>query len=212
MRYNILASLALATGLFVAGTANAAPMAVSCGLGNPDVTNYVTGTSACYYLTGTDGNVSNDINEFNATNFAGYNDWVDLGKVEPVGTASNFKIDDSVKALLEGKWELFANATTNMYQTFALVFKAGQDHNTDPSAQVGYVLSASMGDWKSPLLKDSDGKPRNISHVSLYARDRCDPQTQVCGPPVNQVPIPAGLPLMLGALGITGLFYRRKRA
>ncbi|MEX0339510.1 MAG: VPLPA-CTERM sorting domain-containing protein [Arenibacterium sp.] len=205
-------TLIAAVGFVVAaGSAYSAPMSVACDLGNPDVTSYVTGTSACYFLTGTDGNVSNDIAEFNATNFGGYADWVDLGKVDPVGSNANYEVKDNVSPLLKGTWEVFANATTNMYTTFALVFKAGQDDNTDPASQVGYILSASSGDWMSPLINDKSGNPRTISHVNLYARDKCDPVKDICGPPVTQVPVPASLPLMMGALGIVGFVARRRR-
>ena len=217
MLKNTLAAVAFGAATLFAGTAAmAAPAATSCSSFSPDVTDYVTNTSACFVLTGTDGNVSNDINEFNATNFDGHADWVDLGKVDPYGTAANFKITgDTFSGTsnnpLTGSWEVFSNAITQMYSEFVLVFKAGQDQNTDPSAQVGYVIDGTSGEWKSMLFGNKN--PRGISHVSLYGRGSCDPTPEICGPGVNVVPVPAGLPLLLSALGL-GVAVRRfkKRA
>ncbi|MFD3191421.1 cistern family PEP-CTERM protein [Sedimentitalea sp. HM32M-2] len=39
----------------------------------------------------------------------------------------------------------------------------------------------------------------------------CDPITQICGPPVSQIPVPASLPLMISALGVGVLINRRRR-
>ena len=101
-----------------------------------------------------------------------------------------------------------------MYSEFVLVFKAGEDNGkTYPNNQVGYVLSGTSGDWKSMIFTFDDKKKevkgvKGMSHVSLYARGKCDPTTEICGPGVGVVPVPAGLPLLLSALGL-GVAVRR---
>ena len=54
------------------------------------------------------------------------------------------------------------------------------------------------------------GSGTGFSHLS-EAGDVCRVFDDVCGPPVNEVPLPAGLPLLMGALGITGIVARRRK-
>ena len=73
----------------------------------------------------TGGRVSNDIGEFNATTFGGLSDWQGLGKIDlPTGSSANFSIAAN-SALVRGAWSVLENAATALFDSFALVFKAG---------------------------------------------------------------------------------------
>ncbi len=203
-----VSAIALSVAALSATSSANAATAESCALHAPDVTTLVTPTSACFVLIGTDGNVSNDIGEFNATAFGGFSDWQSLGKIDLPGLSSaNFSITAN-SALVKGTWAIFDNATTALFDTFALVFKAGQDGNTDPASQVGYILSGTSGDWEAPLFNYNSNRdkfvPRGLSHVSLYARTTDTPP-----PPPPPVPVPAAGWLMLA--GIVGLVAARRR-
>ena len=65
------------------------------------------------------------------------------------------------------------------------------------------------------MLVDFDGAGARFQAVpiagSLKLSDNCDPVTDVCGPPVTDIPLPASLPLLLAGLGVTGYVARRKQ-
>ncbi len=237
---NTLAGAVLA-GTMVFSTAAFATTTECDPNANPDVTLDVTVSTYCGLLNSDDGNVSNSIIEFNATNFGGFMDWVDLGKIDTpnVSVASttytsgtgNLKIVTNTVSVPEeddegvlknsayaGTWEILENPVTGIYTTFALVWKAGKN-NLLIGPEVGYIVTPFTGNWETPIFGDN-GDRKGLSHVSLYARGTC-PTGQVVirtnsgtvcgtagGPP--PVPLPAGLPLMLTAIGVGA--YMRKRA
>ena len=49
-----------------------------------------------------------------------------------------------------------------------------------------------------------------LSHISEFG-EACPPDFFGCGPPVNVIPLPAGLPLLLSALGIGAILRRKGR-
>lgn len=69
----------------------------------------------------------------------------------------------------------------------------------------------SFGENNEFKFRATKGTGSGLSHWSAFGENECDPAVQLCGPPVNQVPVPASLPLMMGALGIVGIVARRRR-
>ncbi len=58
----------------------------------------------------------------------------------------------------------------------------------------------------------ASGAKGSLSHFFGFgAVEECDPSVEVCGPPVGEVPVPAALPLLLSALGVTAVMTRRRR-
>lgn len=198
------ATLALAMTLgFGAHGVNAATL-VSCNTNVGDVTTDVSPTSSCFGIEGLSDGDAAKLADLNALNINGTTGgWTSLGKFENTGSNANYSLDDSVVDNLQGKWEIF-NAATSVYGEFMMVFKSGQDANTDPAAFVGYILSAASGDWLSPLLVQSGnnaGDRRTLSNVELFARG--DPSV---------IPLPAAGWLLLGGLGGLAALRRRRKA
>lgn len=237
---NILGGLAISALSAVMGTmaySSVVPSAASCaslagGL-VPDVTNDVAPTSACYVLQNTDGNVTNDISEFNATNFGGFADWVTLGKITPPATGgTNFDMTFDAGGMSSGTWTV-KSSIYSAYESLVLLFKSGDDNDkVEPGNEIGYILAGATGTWLtpsytySPATYKSDGSlkkaasiggRKDLSHVELYARlkkEPCVPGTPGCGdsgPGPSPVPLPAGLPLLLTGLAVFGWMSRKTR-
>jgi hypothetical protein len=84
-----------------------------------------------------------------------------------------------------GTWSFTPNA---LYKSYVLALKSG-DGQLEP-VWAAFSLSGTSGNWSIT------GGPQQLSHANLYAQ---------------VVPIPAALPLMLGALAGLGLIARRKK-
>ncbi len=236
---NVLGGLAISALSAVMGTmaySAVVPSTASCAslVGGlvPDVTNDVSPTSACYVLQNTNGNVTNHIDEFNATNFGGFADWVTLGKITPPATAgTNFDMTFDAGGASSGRWTV-KSSVYSAYESLVLLFKSGEDNDkVEPGNEIGYILAGATGDWKNPSYTYSPttynpdgtvkklpslGDRKDLSHVELYARlkkeEPCVPGAPGCddsGP--TPVPLPAGLPLLLTGLAVFGWMSRKTR-
>ena len=203
-RFTLAAAAALAVTLGLGAHEAAASTVIgSCiGAGDPpafDVTNNVTPTSLCFSLEGlSDGDAAKlaDLNGLEINGATG--GWTSLDKFEPFGSNSYFEVTETDSK--NGTWSLF-QAAIDAYGEFMMVFKAGQDNNTDPAAFVGYILDGTSGDWSSPLLKENNtAEQRALSNVELFAR----------GEP-TVIPLPAGGLLLITALGGLGFAARSRR-
>lgn len=129
--------------------------------------------------------------------------WTQLGKVDPppgstTGGELTLSSNGTDDPLIAGDWSVTA-ALLASYGKVMLMFKAGADHNSAPSATVGYLINATSGSYSSPIYNSKTGNQRGISHVTLYVADR-----------VPAIPLPASGLLLLGALGGLGLMRRRR--
>lgn len=198
---SFVASLAVVVAMGLSTQDARAATLVPCNTNVGDVTTNVTPTSSCFGIKDLSDGDAAKLADLNALDINGTTGgWTSLGKFQNTGTNANFSVDDSVVSNKQGKWEIF-NAATSVYGEFMMVFKAGQDRNTDPAAFVGYILSAASGDWLSPLMDNSDGSLRDLSNVELFARG--DPSV---------IPLPAAVWLLLGGLGGLAALRRRRKA
>lgn len=196
----IAAASAAAFGL--GSIANAA--VVDCANGTPDVTSFVTGTSACQF-SDSENNDSNSA--VNSEGFFGFNNWVQDAKdnnVNGVDEGANTYGLEFTGGVQSGTWELTGLTSLPANLDFMLVFKAGNLNNTVPGAIVAYLLTDVMGTYTSPnIATNGQMNPRDISHISLYVRENGN---------VPDVPLPAAAWLMLA--GVAGLSFssRKKKA
>ncbi|MDR6267678.1 VPLPA-CTERM sorting domain-containing protein [Roseobacter sp. N2S] len=170
------------------------PVISACSSNTPDVTNNVTANDGCQVISG----IGND-SESAVSGMFSITDWKQLGKVDPPpGSTSGGELT-LTGGLISGTWTVTQNLLSS-YGKIMLLFKAGQDHNTDPAATVGYLISTLTGTYNSPLYKDDGtGDQRDISHVTLYVSDP------------SPIPLPAGGVLLLTALAGLGFARRRKK-
>lgn len=108
----------------------------------------------------------------------------------------------------EGNWKIL-DSFFDTYDVGFLVFKDGE---ANPETFVGYKVTQTAdgdvtGTYSSMFFKSNTTgglKGDAVSHISLYGGDVFDP-------PGGVVPLPAGLPLLLSALGLGGLLRLRQR-
>ena len=171
----------------LAGAGQAHAVASDCSEFDPDVTGYVTGTSACQI----DSEITNDSGsgDFNDGLWFGYDDWVqdakdnDLDGVDEGDNTSGFSVTDEGDQL-SGEWT-FSGSLAG--RDLMLVFKDGD--KAAPNGLVSYFVDATSGTYDSMFYNDSDDldNPKQISHLSVWTR-------------VDSVEVPA--PAMLGLIGI----------
>jgi len=186
---------------FGAQGANAASL-VSCNSDSGDVTTDVSPTSSCFGIESLSDGSNQKLGELNALSINGTTGgWSTLGRFNATGSNTNFSLDDSIVAGLQGNWSIF-NAATNLYGEFMMVFKSAQGSNTDPAAFVGYILNGTSGTWLSPFFATTGiAGRRTLSNVELYGRG--DPSV---------IPLPAAGWLLLGGLGGLAALRRRRKA
>lgn len=205
----IAATAALATAMMLGAQAAHAVTLGSCVVNDSDgelvvdVTNKVLASSSCFSLPGLADGDDDKLNELNGVAINGdTGGWSSLGKFEALGSNTYFSVSGTTfndeNEPLSGTWKLF-NAATSVYDEFMMIFKAGQDGNTDPAAFVGYILTGTSGTWSSPHFGSND-EFRGLSNVDLFVRGQA---------PV--VPLPAAGWLLLMGLGGLGVASRRKR-
>ncbi len=166
----------------LAGISQAHAVASECSEFNPDVTGYVTGTSACEI----DPDITNDSPEgqFLAGDWFGYDDWTqdakdnDLDGVDEGDKTLGFSVDGDREA---GSWS-FSESLAGL--DVMLVFKDGEQAN--PNGLVSYLVNDTSGTYLSMFTNDSE-QTQQISHVSVWLRG-------------DSVEVPA--PAMLGLIGI----------
>ncbi len=204
-----IGAAAVATALFLGGPAAAAVMSATC---DAATTARVTPNIGCEYLVDLTPPAQDSETNVNEGSMFGIVDWSFLGKVDGLPGSDGgltFVGDDQ-----SGTWSI-SQAILDVYTNVMITFKSA-DSNADPvpSSIVGYLVNTTAGDYNAPsAFEDSTGY-FDISHASLFVSGvnaGCDPITEICGPPVNEVPLPAGLPLLLAGLGAMGILSRRKK-
>ena len=211
IRTKILAgAAAFATAAFLAAPASAAVMSATCDAGT---TGRVTVNIGCEYLTGLTPPAQDSEANVNAGTLFGISDWGLLGKVDGLpGSAGGltFVGDDQT-----GTWSI-TQAILDVYTNVMITFKsANANANPTPASVIAYLVNTAAGTYNAPSQKSDLSGFHGISHASLFVsgvNPGCDPFTQICDPPVTVVPLPAGLPLLLAALGSIGILARRKKA
>ncbi len=179
-----------------------------------NVTDKNSISSACTISDGLDQDFLNPLTVNESGGFFDKTTWAFAGKIAPAGNAFTDPTDDNAPEQegLSGSFDLSALGLTGEVM---LVFKGGDD-----TTLVGYLLTSLVGAWESPFtdppfdFSNQNGTgpiEKDVSHISVYSAP-CPPGNISCGvntqtPPV---PVPAGLPLMLTAIGIGA--YMRKRA
>ncbi|GGO60539.1 hypothetical protein SAMN05444398_11361 [Roseovarius pacificus] len=205
-----VAALALST---VAGAASAATWTneLTCS-----VTDVTANAADCFGSLSPDPKNDNKV-DFNSDTFDddgtittglfGYTDWSYLGKDDtPGGTDAGgaaLGLDATPDGgATSGGWDM-TDGILSQYSQVIIVLKG----STDFAAYLyNVVADAESGTFVMPsFIKDNtQDKQHALSHLSVYARGGNTP-------PGGVIPLPAGLPLMLSALGIGGLIARRKR-
>lgn len=173
-----------------------------CSTVTPDVTNFVTGSAGCEFSK-ISGNDSEAVVNDEAFFGGGWSFLVRDNNVDGVDTGVNsalklvFTGGNDPDSQMPGQYSFTADPTLE----YMLVFKGGNINNTLPGSVIGYLLTASLGTYISPLLNDNNLNPREISHISLYARE---------GDNSTVVPLPAAAWLLLTGLAGLGFIGRRR--
>lgn len=185
MRLLLATIAALAAFTLPAVAANVTNI-TSCDLVDPDVTNLVTPTDACWVIDADDNVNSNFTYDGDALTM--------VGTVESPGTSGDLFIDGDTQS---GTWSIL-NFDADL--TYFLVFKDGT--NALPGSQVGYRLDAQTGDYTTPFYNDAEGtSPKDISFWALFTSEGDGPITRRENPP-SPVPLPASMWLLIGGLGM----------
>lgn len=175
-----------------------------------DVTNRLTGVSACEISPG----LANDkVADMNAAMFFGFNDWTFREKLNfPDGFDPNNPTYDhevggagSIGFSIEGRgtgnpenWSVSLPNLTGI--DLMIVLKGG--NKALPNATVAYLANAVSGTYLSTFFDEKNGvfNVKEISHMSVYTRGS-----------ISDVPLPASLPLLLVGIGGLALLRRRQR-
>lgn len=141
--------------------------------------------------------------QVNLDSMFGITTWDSAGKDEfGVGASSgNQNIGLSISfngSATGGSWSINSNVFS-LWQNVMLVLKGPAGGTTQPN-YIGYLLDSTSGTFTTPFFNLRNGNGQGVSHITAY----------VSGP-VNEIPVPAALPLLLTALGGLGLIARRRR-
>lgn len=205
----------VAAACLAMGVAGAASAATVCSGGVPDVTEQVTGSGGEVFSCQFEVNVPNSSDTaYNGLFFGG--GFTQVARVNnPGGTSGVLELLGGSKS---GEWNIAASVLS-MYESLVLVFKSASPNNTDPGEAVAYLVGDILsGDYITPFFSNVGANCRNntttaqicerdISHVALLGKKI----NGGGGGGPGQVPVPASLPLLLGALGIAGFVSRRRK-
>jgi hypothetical protein len=224
---------AVAAGSVLLSGASGVQAATACNLATADNFSGTTAQKAANlgtWLAGTDGSGTDDF--VTVSNGSLMCEFSDLGKSSPSNetetevTANFFtsavnswafveKEDGSytTTGLLQtsgsdfdssGNWKIL-DSFFDTYDFGLLVFKDG---NNDPEPFIGYKVTQTAdgdvtGTYSSMFFNNNGLTGDAVSHISLYG-GTTDPGGTI-------IPLPAGLPLLLSALGLGGLLRLRRR-
>ncbi len=184
----------LVTGVFVLLlSTNAVAIPISC---DTSIANNVTSSNTCQ-LGSTNNDFLNPL-QVNVDEMFGFDDW-QFGQKAFDG---DMDIDFGLSILggtISGSWSI--NDVWGSYSDVMIVLKGGAGNNTVTS-YVGYLLTQESisGTYLTPFANANNGNPKNISHMSIYAR----------GPAVL-VSEPAILVLLFAGMFGIGFAHWRKR-
>lgn len=215
--YAMIAGMGLSFA--AASTASAATV---CSSGNPvDVTGYVTASvgsvDGCLLTTIANDDASNVDGLFGVADWQSSGGTIDKIETPNPGTSGFLTIADDPAAgstAVSGLWTIAAGFF-DVYETALLIFKDG--NGADPATVIGFQISGNnvsgaSGTYTTMFYNAGTTtlKSDGVSHVTLYG-GMCPAGDTTCGPVGGTIPLPAGLPLLLSAIGIGGLLARRKR-
>lgn len=197
--------LALSTSLMaMASAANATYVAPTTPTGDfvADMNCDTTGVTSYDFCTGmvtdTGGTPATNDSEaaMNDNSFFGFNDWVQIDKDDNPGTVfTGSDLSLTYTDSTSGDYVISGSNTD-----YALVIKASAGFSA-------YLLTSLTGTFDNAGLVNKGGNTPAISHISLYGRG-----TGGGGgggnPPV--IPLPLPVVLLSTAIGITGLYGRRR--
>lgn len=174
--------------------------------------------SACETFLGNVGSGSTFINGLNdGTFFGGMFDpgttWVTAGKDETSG--DNGADVEATVGQKVGTWT--ADFGSDVLNTIVVALKGGKGGSKlflfKDLVTAGSVFGGGYDMQKAGLVNNK-GKGQNLSNLSVAGVFiKCDPQNPDCGDggTGGTVPLPAGLPLLLTALGLGGFAARRAK-
>jgi hypothetical protein len=203
-----LAKATVACAILFAIQGAASASTIPCTGSGYDISNKVSGSSACAILSPLNGNVNdNNLATINSGGFFGISDWKLDGKYDNLDTTPT---DDSnlfnfTGGVQTGTYSYVGG--TPQPSDVMFIFKDGDGTNL-----VGYLLAHPYGDgtYSSPFTNppfplEGNSRIHDISHITVYYRDGDGSGDEGGG----KVPEPATLALFgLGLLGMSKL--RRK--
>jgi hypothetical protein len=207
--------LAFAFGVLLSAPASAATFTSCTSIVDPvyDISTKVSGAVDCTLSNETDNDsetvVNADLGFFDITN------WILGGKLgdngDPGYEGTGTEVDDDTGQIggQSGTYD-FSAAFETTWDEIMLVFKDGNG-----TTLVGYLLNNGVlsGSWATPFLNPPFSAPGNgskdVSHISVYYTE-CPPG-RFCGIPVGEVPLPAGILLLISALGGLGFLARFRK-
>jgi hypothetical protein len=185
----------------VAFAAGAASAGTVCSV---SIANNVMPSSGCEV-----GSTNNDNplpGQVNADVMFGYTDWVYLAKDNDLNGTDEGPFPASLTVsggLQSGTWTINNPFFDDIFD-YMIVLKGGVGNNTQPN-YVGWLVTAQTGSYTTPFFNamgGGAGNPKDISHLTLYARGTPQP---------SPVPVPAAALLLLtGAGALGGLRMKRK--
>lgn len=213
---NLILAAGMALG-FMSGAASAA----TCGLGGATLTS-IDGTAVNYNATACEGSFAGNLNPAQVagllnggTLFSSYFSsaltWTYLGKDETAGTQSGQKVEASVGATT-GTWS--ADFSPLDMNSLIVLIKASNEYSLFLFTGFAPTPGSSFaGGFDTQLagLVNKKGTGQGLSHLEVAGvYVQCSPTDPNCDPDLNVVPLPATLPMLLGAIGVAGFVARRK--
>lgn len=134
------------------------------------------------------------------------NGWAELAKVNSSAGTDGFLTVTAASDKKSGTWSWTATGGWAPYTKVMAVLKGGPTFSA-------YLLNltSTSGNWNTQGIATGGGKAGpDLSHFSLYWATKDSGTGGGGGGGTTPVPLPAGLPLMLGGFGLMALIARRK--